>query len=433
MSSARIRTRSPGSNAGSRASARRIWAEVAWRSSPSMAVSPSRRRWPRCDPPRAGRWPRARAPAILKHRRLDQLRAHARHREAEQKGQNAEQAWHAAKTATAAQRHHSQNRRTPATSRPAAPSQTGGRSEREVHGNAGAEPTGSQRSARAPRAGCGRARPGGPAPWSSRGRCRPARPRLAAWSGRCAIAVFVLDHAPTSRLHNTSLSTMSIITRFAPSPTGFLHIGARTALFNWLYARHHGGKYLLRIEDTDRARSTAAAIQAIFDGLSWLGVSGDEPPVFQSQRQQRHAEVARQLLAQGAAYRCYCTPEELAAKARARTRRGPDHRLRWPLPRSQPGRRASWGAPGDPAQAPRQADGDRGSGSGCGALRQRAARRHGAAALRRHPDLHALGRGRRSRHGDQPHHPRRRSSRERRTPGPALSRSTGRCRPSRIR
>jgi glutamyl-tRNA synthetase len=107
---------------------------------------------------------------------------------------------------------------------------------------------------------------------------------------------------------------MSIITRFAPSPTGFLHIGgARTALFNWLYARHHGGKYLLRIEDTDRARSTEAAIQAIFDSLGWLGLGGDELPVFQSQRVERHAEVARELLARGAAYRCYCTPEELAA------------------------------------------------------------------------------------------------------------------------
>jgi glutamyl-tRNA synthetase len=114
---------------------------------------------------------------------------------------------------------------------------------------------------------------------------------------------------------------MSVITRFAPSPTGYLHIGgARTALFNWLYAKHHGGKYLVRIEDTDRARSTEAAIQAIFDGLSWLGLGGDEPPVFQSGRQERHAEVARDLLARGAAYRCYCTPEELAemrAQARA--------------------------------------------------------------------------------------------------------------------
>ena len=106
---------------------------------------------------------------------------------------------------------------------------------------------------------------------------------------------------------------MSIITRFAPSPTGFLHIGgARTALFNWLYARHQGGKYLLRIEDTDRARSTEAAIQAILDGLNWLGLDGDEPPIFQSQRIQRHAEVARELLVRGAAYLCFCTPEELA-------------------------------------------------------------------------------------------------------------------------
>jgi len=113
---------------------------------------------------------------------------------------------------------------------------------------------------------------------------------------------------------------MSIVTRFAPSPTGFLHIGgARTALFNWLFARHHGGRYLLRIEDTDRVRSTEAAIQAILDGLGWLGLLGDELPVFQSQRQGRHAEVARELLARGAAYQCYCTPEELQAmRERAR-------------------------------------------------------------------------------------------------------------------
>jgi len=115
-------------------------------------------------------------------------------------------------------------------------------------------------------------------------------------------------------------SATPVVTRFAPSPTGFLHIGgARTALFNWLYARHTGGTFLLRIEDTDRARSTEAAIQAIFDGLGWLGLSGDEPPVFQSRRQERHAEVARELLGLGAAYLCYCTPEELAEmRARAR-------------------------------------------------------------------------------------------------------------------
>jgi glutamyl-tRNA synthetase len=106
-----------------------------------------------------------------------------------------------------------------------------------------------------------------------------------------------------------------VVTRFAPSPTGYLHIGgARTALFNWLFARHHGGQYLLRIEDTDRARSTEPAIAAIFDGLDWLGLGGDEPAVFQFARSARHAEVANALLASGHAYRCYLTPEELAER-----------------------------------------------------------------------------------------------------------------------
>jgi glutamyl-tRNA synthetase len=110
-----------------------------------------------------------------------------------------------------------------------------------------------------------------------------------------------------------SVPTSPVVTRFAPSPTGYLHIGgARTALFNWLFARHHGGKFLLRIEDTDRARSTEAAIDAIFDGLDWLGLSGDEPPVFQFARAARHAEVAHAMLEAGHAYRCYATPEELA-------------------------------------------------------------------------------------------------------------------------
>ena len=109
-----------------------------------------------------------------------------------------------------------------------------------------------------------------------------------------------------------------VVTRFAPSPTGYLHIGgARTALFNFLFARHHGGKYLLRIEDTDRARSTEPAIEAIFDGLNWLGLGGDEAPVFQFARSARHAEVAAQLLAAGHAYRCYLTSEELAARREA--------------------------------------------------------------------------------------------------------------------
>lgn len=117
---------------------------------------------------------------------------------------------------------------------------------------------------------------------------------------------------------------MTVVTRFAPSPTGFLHIGgARTALYNWLYAKHTGGKFLLRIEDTDRERSTPEAVDAIFDGLNWLGLTADEEPTFQFARRDRHAEVAQQLLDAGKAYYCYCSPEELTAmreKARAEGR-----------------------------------------------------------------------------------------------------------------
>ncbi|MEL0105745.1 MAG: glutamate--tRNA ligase [Rhodospirillaceae bacterium] len=117
---------------------------------------------------------------------------------------------------------------------------------------------------------------------------------------------------------------MTVVTRFAPSPTGFLHIGgARTALFNWLYARHHGGKFLLRIEDTDRKRSTPEAVEAIYEGLSWLGLDWDGEAVSQFERAGRHREVAQALLEGGHAYRCYCSPEELTAmreKARAEGR-----------------------------------------------------------------------------------------------------------------
>jgi len=116
----------------------------------------------------------------------------------------------------------------------------------------------------------------------------------------------------------TGAAGQRVVTRFAPSPTGFLHIGgARTALFNWLYARRHGGTYLLRIEDTDRARSTEPAIAAIFDGLEWLGLGGDGPATFQFARSPRHAEVAHALLGAGHAYRCYLTQEELAARREA--------------------------------------------------------------------------------------------------------------------
>jgi glutamyl-tRNA synthetase len=106
---------------------------------------------------------------------------------------------------------------------------------------------------------------------------------------------------------------MTVVTRFAPSPTGFLHIGgARTALFNWLYARARGGKMLLRIEDTDRERSTQAAIEAILDGLGWLGITWYGDAIYQFSRSARHREVAEQLLATGHAYHCYASPEELA-------------------------------------------------------------------------------------------------------------------------
>ncbi len=123
---------------------------------------------------------------------------------------------------------------------------------------------------------------------------------------------------------------MNVVTRFAPSPTGFLHIGgARTALFNWLFARHHGGSYLLRIEDTDRARSTAAAIDAIHDGLSWLGLEGDAPAVSQSAQAARHAEVAMQLVEAGAAYRCFLSDDELDAIRESARSKGKPVRSPW--------------------------------------------------------------------------------------------------------
>ena len=114
-----------------------------------------------------------------------------------------------------------------------------------------------------------------------------------------------------------------VVTRFAPSPTGFLHIGGgRTALFNWLYARRFGGKMLLRIEDTDRERSTAAAIAAIIDGLTWLGLTWDGEIVFQFSRAARHRQIAEQLLAAGKAYRCYASPEELTEMRESARREG---------------------------------------------------------------------------------------------------------------
>ncbi len=116
---------------------------------------------------------------------------------------------------------------------------------------------------------------------------------------------------------------MTVVTRFAPSPTGFLHIGgARTALFNWLYARGRGGKMLLRIEDTDRERSTQAAIDAILDGLRWLGIDWDGEAIYQFSRSARHRDIAEQLLAAGHAYHCYASPDELTQMREAARREG---------------------------------------------------------------------------------------------------------------
>jgi len=114
--------------------------------------------------------------------------------------------------------------------------------------------------------------------------------------------------APTSNATESN----TVVTRFAPSPTGFLHIGgARTALFNWLFAKHHGGKFVLRIEDTDRARSTPEATEAIFAGLRWMGLDWDGDAVSQFERIKRHAAAAKRMLENGSAYRCYSTKEEI--------------------------------------------------------------------------------------------------------------------------
>ncbi|MGK9235700.1 glutamate--tRNA ligase [Inquilinus limosus] len=139
---------------------------------------------------------------------------------------------------------------------------------------------------------------------------------------------------------------MTVVTRFAPSPTGYLHIGgARTALYNWLYARHHGGVFRLRIEDTDRARSTEDAVRKIIDGLAWFGLDWDGEIVSQFERRERHAAVARQLLAEGKAYHCWLSPAELEAmRERARAEGKPLHTY------------TSYWRDRDPAEAPKGVD-----------------------------------------------------------------------------
>lgn len=132
---------------------------------------------------------------------------------------------------------------------------------------------------------------------------------------------------------------MTVRTRIAPSPTGFLHLGtARTALYSWAYARHHGGQFVLRIEDTDVARSTDESVQQILDAMHWLGLEYDEGPVYQMQRLDRYHAVVEQMIADGSAYRCYCTPEELDAMREAQRARGEKTRYdgRW---RPEPGKR----------------------------------------------------------------------------------------------
>src|SRR5487761_2392164 len=131
---------------------------------------------------------------------------------------------------------------------------------------------------------------------------------------------------------------MTVRTRFAPSPTGYLHIGgARTALFSWAYARKMGGTFILRIEDTDLERSSQASVQAILDGMSWLNIGYDEGPFYQMQRMDRYKEVLGQLIAEGHAYYCYTTPDELEAMREAMRARGekPRYDGRW---RPEPGK-----------------------------------------------------------------------------------------------
>ncbi len=150
---------------------------------------------------------------------------------------------------------------------------------------------------------------------------------------------------------------MSVITRFAPSPTGYLHIGgARTALFNWLYARHHGGRFLLRIENTDRKRSTPEALQAILDGLTWLGLEWDGEVQYQLARAERHAEVAGDLLAAGKAYRCYATPEELTEMRERARAEGRHFRYDGRWRERDPGEAPAGVAPAIRLKAPREGE-----------------------------------------------------------------------------
>ena len=210
---------------------------------------------------------------------------------------------------------------------------------------------------------------------------------------------------------------MSVRVRFSPAPTGSLHLGgARTALFNWLFARHHGGTFILRIEDTDVARSREEWVLGIQDTLRWLGLDWDEGPVLQSTRFDRYLAAAERLLAAGAAYECYCTGEEVSRAQRRGPRRRASTWLRRPVPRPQcrravraPGRRTS-SLHSVPHSRPRREHLHR-SDQGRGHGRLVADPRLRDRALRRHPDLLPGQRGRRSRDGDHARHPGRGSPR----------------------
>lgn len=153
---------------------------------------------------------------------------------------------------------------------------------------------------------------------------------LGALAAELAIDHKSWEHARLSATSEPATGTQ-IVTRFAPSPTGYLHIGgARTALFNWLFARHHGGKFLLRIEDTDRARSTDAAIAAILDGMRWLGLDWDGDEVYQFARAERHAQVAQAMLDSGHAYRCWMSQDEIAAQREEAQAAKKPYRIRSP-------------------------------------------------------------------------------------------------------
>ena len=196
-----------------------------------------------------------------------------------------------------------------------------------------------------------------------------------------------------------------IVTRFAPSPTGMLHIGnARTAVFNWLYARSENGQFLLRIEDTDRARSTPEARQAILNGLTWLGLEWDGKAISQSARVDRHREVADMLVASGSAYRCFATPDEIAAARKAAQVARKPFRFR------SPWRDRNTGLPDAPCsirlRAPRTGDTVVDDAvQGPRHLEKRGTGRSDRTPLRRNADLYARGGGGRPRHGSEPCHP----------------------------